>query len=98
MLVQLVSPLVEGWPLPRSGSVVYHSPCKAPAAFRGGPSLWWGLELSVVAMQTRTPVLIGQKREKGYLQSKSETMTCFHTSFQIKSLTTELLTLLSQFA
>lgn len=66
MLVQLVSPLVEGWPFPGSWSVVYHSAWKGPAAFRGGPSLWWGLELSVVAMQARTPMLSVKKR-KGLL-------------------------------
>jgi len=32
VLVQLVSPLVEGWPFPRSWSVVYNSARKDPAA------------------------------------------------------------------
>lgn len=66
MLVQLVSPLVEGWSFPGSWSVVYHSAWKAPAAFWGDPSLWWRMELSVVAMQTRPPMLSVRKK-KGLL-------------------------------
>lgn len=57
MLVEVVPALVKCWPLPGSRPVVDHSAGKASSALRGGPSLWVGVELSVIAMQARTSVL-----------------------------------------
>lgn len=64
MGVEMVSPLVEGRPFPWSWSVVYNSAGKVPSAVRRGPSLWWGREFSVVAMQARPPVLKVDKRRR----------------------------------
>lgn len=57
---------MEGWPFPGSWPVVYHSArWEASATVFGGPSLWWGLELPVVAMKARSPMLTVRKREGG---------------------------------
>lgn len=50
MLVEVVPALIKGWPLPGAWSVVDHSARNASSALRGGPSLWVGVELSVIAM------------------------------------------------
>lgn len=69
MLVNLVSPLVEGWPLPGSWPVVYHSAWKAPSAFWRGPSLWVRLDLPVVVIHVRTSML-SDKRVSGSQEVK----------------------------
>lgn len=63
MLVEVVPALVKGWPLPGSRPVVDHSAGKASSALRGGPSLWVGVELPVIAMQTRTSVLSDKRNQ-----------------------------------
>lgn len=52
--MEVVPALIKGWPLPGAWSVVDHSARNASSALRGGPSLWVGVELSVIAMQART--------------------------------------------
>lgn len=66
-MMRLLPSLVEGWPFPWSCSVVHHPVWETPAGVRVGPSLWRGsLKLPVVAMQARSPVLLG--KEKQYSQ------------------------------
>lgn len=62
MLVEVVPALVQCWPLPGSWPVVDHPAGKASSALRGGPSLWVGVELSVIAMQAGTSVLSDERK------------------------------------
>lgn len=63
MLVEVVPALVKGCPLPGAWSVVDHSAGNASSALRGGPSLWMGVQLSVIAMQARTSMLSDKTNE-----------------------------------
>lgn len=80
MLVEVVPALVKGWPLPGARSVVDHSAGNASSALRGGPSLRVGLELSVIAMQARTPMLPDNTND---FQRIKIQLSCFYPEHKV---------------